>query len=150
MGLQSLASSESLAVPVAIAAVAILTSVILYVFSKPALPANAPKLTDDAWPLIGSRNFFTKRYDFYRDSMAKSSTGAFSFWAGKWPVIAIAGNASRKMFFDTKLLNLQDGYAALLSGAPEVKENVLADKYGVDAGEYESVTCSTGNLLISS
>jgi len=65
--------------------------------------------------------------------MARSKTGAFSFWAGKWPVVAISGSASRKLFFESRQLNFQDGYAALLAGAPEVKENVLAERHGVDS-----------------
>lgn len=134
MQLRDSPSSETLLLQISIASLVILTSIILYVFSKPAFPANAPKLTEDAWPLIGSTKFFTKRWDFYKNSVSRSQTGNFSFYAGKWPIVAVTGHANRKIFFESKQLSLQDGYAALLSGAPEVKESILADDHSNGAG----------------
>jgi sterol 14-demethylase len=136
MALQSLASSASLAYPIAIAILVGITSLVLYVFHKPAFPANAPKATEDALPLIGSRNFFTKRWDFYKSSIARSATGNFSFYAGKWPVVGLAGHNSRKLFFESRQLAFQEGYAALLAGAPVAKESALAENHSNNAGEY--------------
>lgn len=137
MELLTLTAASSLTLPVSIAACVVLISLILHVFSKPAFPANAPELTKDAIPLIGSRNFFTKRWDFYKSAIARSKTGNFAFYAGKWPVVGISGHDARKLFFESRQLNLQEGYAALMSGAPDVKEDILADPRKNDPGALD-------------
>lgn len=135
MGLQNLVTSDSMGLPVAVTvALMVITSVVLYVFSKPAFPQNAPKTVEDAIPLIGSLNFFTKRWEFYRSAIARSANGNFAFYAGKWQVVGLSGHDSRKLFFESKQLSLQDGYSALLSGAPEVRESALAAKRSDDGG----------------
>ena len=58
----------------------------LYLFSKPPFPKNAPPMTPESWPILGSLQFFTQRWDFYQRSMARSKSGNFSFYAGQWYV----------------------------------------------------------------
>ncbi|KAK5134759.1 hypothetical protein LTR08_006134 [Meristemomyces frigidus] len=105
--------------------VAIFASVLLYLSGKPALSKNAPTLTTEAWPVIGSLQFFTKRWDFMQRSMAKSETGNFTFYAGQHQVVGITGEEARKVFLESKQLDLSEGYAALLGGSPgaEVKKD---------------------------
>lgn len=51
---------------IAFLSVAILASAFLYAFQRPALPKNAPPLVTEAWPIIGSMQFFTKRWEFFQ------------------------------------------------------------------------------------
>lgn len=141
MTLQSLTMFESMSLPIPIASlVVVLTSIIvLYTFSKPAFPSNAPKPTTDTIPLLGSLNFFTKRWEFYKSCTTLSAKGNFSFYAGQWPVIGISGHDNRKLFFDSKQLSLRDGYRALFAGGPEVKENPLAKRHLNDPGKFHFV-----------
>ncbi|EMC93962.1 hypothetical protein BAUCODRAFT_216247 [Baudoinia panamericana UAMH 10762] len=104
--------------------VAVLVSLFAYLFSKPSFPENAPPLTKDAYPIIGSFQFFTERWDFFKRAITDSPTGNFSFYAGKHPVIGVSGPYARKLFFDSKDMSFGDGYAALLAGAPPVKEDI--------------------------
>ncbi|KAF2163477.1 hypothetical protein M409DRAFT_26089 [Zasmidium cellare ATCC 36951] len=136
MALLSLAQgTTSLTLPVVFGSLLIISSVVYYLFYKPPFPPNAPKQTSDRWPLLGSMNFFFRRWDFYQRAFAESSTGNFSFYAGQWPVIALSGERERKIFFEHKGLAFAEGYAALLGGSPEVKpdNNVFAETHGGDS-----------------
>lgn len=102
----------------ALAFLLLLATSLVYLFRKPALPPNAPPLVPDAWPLLGSLQFFTERWDYFRRSTQRSRTGNFSFYAGQWPVVALSGDQGRRVFFEEKRLGFSEGYAALLGGAP--------------------------------
>lgn len=106
-----------------------------YLFQKPALPAKAPPLTSDTFPMLGALHFFSRRWDFLRDSIARSRTGNFSFYAGQFPVVAVAGAQGRKTFFEEKRLGFAEGYAALLGGSPkpQSKDSVPENAHGGDA-----------------
>lgn len=127
-------NAASMALPIAFGSFLIISSLIFYLFHKPALPKNAPKPTSERWPLLGSMSFFFERWDFYTRAVAESATGNFSFYAGQWPVIGLSGEKERKVFFEHKGLSMAEGYAALLAGSPEVKpdNNIFADAHGGD------------------
>ncbi|RMY69600.1 hypothetical protein D0863_06348 [Hortaea werneckii] len=114
---------EPLAFAIIFGAVAVLATLYHNLTNRPAFPKNAPKLTNIAWPIVGSHQFFTNRWEFYQAAKAGSKTGNFSFYAGQHPVVGVSGQEARKMFFDTpvKELGFSEGYAALLGGTPEVK-----------------------------
>ena len=88
-----------------------LTSLFSYLFSKPTFPRNAPPLdNEESVPFLGSSRFFTQRWDFYQRAMARSHNGNFSFYAGKYPVVALSGGEERKVFFEHKGLGFAEGY----------------------------------------
>lgn len=119
---------------VTVVAVVILGSGLNYLFSKPPLPDNAPALTSEAWPIIGSMAFFTKRWEFFQTAMAHSQSGNFSFYAGDKPVIGVSGDEARKIFFESRSLGFAEGYAAMLGGTPKVKrENKPEENNGEDS-----------------
>lgn len=129
MALLSLANDGTALLAVAFGVFATLTSLVLYLFSKPAFPKNAPQYYNEKWPLLGAMHFFTNRWDFYRRGVASSKTGNFSFHAGNYPVVALSGEEPRKIFFENKNLAFGEGYGALLGGSPDVKvdNNPLAE-----------------------
>jgi len=120
---------------------AVLSSAYIYLFSRPAFPRNAPALTSEAFPVIGSLQFFTKRWDFFQKAMAQSSTGNFSFYAGQYPIIGVAGPEARKVFLENKGLAFAEGYAAMLGGSPKVKKeahNPFSEDAGGESGFSKS------------
>lgn len=86
---------------IGISILVVLSTLLYYVTSRPALPKDAPKLTSISWPVIGSRQFFTKRWEFYQAAKASSKTGNFSFYAGEHTVVALSGQDARKMMFES-------------------------------------------------
>ena len=113
----------------------VLASGLVYLFQKPALPKNAPPLTSEAWPILGSLQFFTERWDFFHRAILRSRTGNFSFYAGQWPVVALAGDQGRRVFFEDKRLGFAEGYSTLLGGAPSAQgdDTVFQDGRGGEA-----------------
>ena len=153
MALSDLVSERASPATIIAGVVLVLITAVLYLFDKPPFPKNAPPKARDSYPLIGSLQFFTQRWDFYRRSMANSPSGNFSFYAGQWPVIAIGSDEGRKVFFESKELNFMEGttnenrtivriaeqcagYSAMLGGGPVVRDgnNPLADVAHKDEG----------------
>ncbi|TKA69262.1 hypothetical protein B0A55_08113, partial [Friedmanniomyces simplex] len=103
----------------------------------PAFPPNAPVLTRETYPLIGSLQFFTRRWEFFQTAIARSRTGNFSFYAGQYPVVGVAGEEGRRVFVEHKGLSFAEGYAALLGGSPKVKKEgnqLLGEDVAGEAG----------------
>ncbi|KAI1076373.1 cytochrome P450 6A1 [Whalleya microplaca] len=96
-----------------------LIPLLVQVFWRPSLPANAPKWwkTGD-WPVLGTLRFYRARADWYLDALRNSPTGSFSFYVGKKQVIGLSGEEGRKFFFESRDLNLGAGFAELLTGQP--------------------------------
>jgi sterol 14-demethylase len=73
-------------------------------------PAKAPPLTKvSGVPILGALQFFSQRWDFWRHSRDEAG-GSFTFFAGKYPVVALNGAEGRKLFFESKELDIQAGY----------------------------------------
>ncbi|KAK5120820.1 hypothetical protein LTR85_005887 [Meristemomyces frigidus] len=123
MSLISALHLDASALAVAIGTLAVLGTIFRYLFSKSTFPSNAPAPTTEAWPILGSMQFFTKRWDFMRSGAQHSKTGNFMFHAGPHDIVAISGQESRKVFFESKALGFSEGYATLLGGSPEVKKD---------------------------
>lgn len=130
MAFEALIGSSNPLLSVAFLSIAILATAFLYAFKRPSLPKNAPPMVTEAWPLIGSMQFFTNRWEFFQRQMAHSPSGNFSFFAGDKAVIGMSGDESRRLFFDSKHLGFSEGYGALLGGSPTVnkkKNNPLSE-----------------------
>ncbi|KAG6182787.1 hypothetical protein E4U10_006944 [Claviceps purpurea] len=92
---------------------------LVYLAYTPSVDALAPEFTSDTVPLIGSWGFYSRRWSFWRDSVARSKTGQFSFWLGKNHVVGVSGAAARKLFLDHQ--HLERIKAAPLHGVgPEI------------------------------
>ncbi|KAM5455774.1 putative sterol 14alpha-demethylase [Microsporum audouinii] len=92
-------------------------------------PDGAPKLLSEGYPVIGMLRFFSDRYNFYTDGIAASNTGSFSFYFGQHQIVGVSGPEGRKVFFQSKSMDLNEGYTALLSTTPSVKDTDRADWY---------------------
>ena len=100
--------------------------------------SKAPKPTSDTLPILGSTGFFTRRWDFCRTSRDASSTGSFTFWLGRLPVVGLAGDGGRKTFFEERGLDFGLGYGALFGQGPSSTsdDNVSLDHDFTGPGGY--------------
>lgn len=82
-----------------------------YLYLRPsiAIPRGSPPLLKEDWPLIGTFRFFTARWDFFREGIANSDTGNFSFHVGNKHAIGVSGDEGRKFFFESKDLDFASG-----------------------------------------
>src|SRR6266536_363839 len=87
--------------------IAVASFISSYVFYWPRMkfPSTAPGFTSLSYPLFGSTGFFTRRWDFYRHSIAESKTGNFSFFLAKHPVVGLSGDVGRQVFFESRQLH---------------------------------------------
>lgn len=120
MSFNTIIGGSTTTLSIAFISLAVLGSIFLYLFYSQRFPSNAPKLASEAWPIVGSHQFFTNRADFFDHQVAHSRTGNFSFYAGDKPIIGLSGDYARKVFFENKSLGFAEGYAALLGGSPKV------------------------------
>lgn len=83
-----------------------------YLYLRPSLvnPKGAPPLLKEDWPLVGTFRFFNGRWDFFKEAIAQSASGSFSFHVGTKHVVGISGDAARKFFYESKDLHFNDGY----------------------------------------
>ncbi|KAF2184121.1 cytochrome P450 [Zopfia rhizophila CBS 207.26] len=95
------------------------------------LPSNAPPTVSDDLPITGAFGFWTRRWDFFRNARAHTSTGNFSFHAGPHTVVGLSGDKGRQLFFESRDLGLAEGYAVLFGQSPK-----LEDKEGGEKEEY--------------
>lgn len=98
------------------------------------LPANAPHVANDNYPVTGPWGFWTKRWDWYRRRCDQSKTGNFSFHAGPNTIVALSGEDGRKLFFESRELGFTEGYAVLFGVAPPT------EKYDTEKGAEEDIT----------
>ncbi|KAH8743848.1 cytochrome P450 6A1 [Diaporthe sp. PMI_573] len=110
------------------ASIYILLLSVIAVFIKiqwqPSFPKTAPKQIKEGYPLLGALRLFTSRGDFYKDALNRSNTGNFSFYFGKHQLVGMSGVEGRKTFFDSKDLNMSEGYAVMFTASPQVgKQN---------------------------
>lgn len=78
-------------------------------FSRVSFPPRAPKLVRQNYPIVGALSFFTERFTFCQRAAAESSTGNYSFYVGKHPVVGVSGEEGRKVFFENRQLGLAEG-----------------------------------------
>ncbi len=86
-----------------------LVLLLLYFAPHATLPAKAPPLTTENYPILGAIRFFTARWDFFHQASAHSRSGNFSFYLGNHPVIGLSGDVARQVFFESKQLGFAEG-----------------------------------------
>ena len=77
--------------------------------NAPKLPAKAPRLIREHFPLLGAMKFWNARWDHHNQGSAGSSSGHFTYYVGQMPVIGLSGSQARKLYFDHKKLDLAEG-----------------------------------------
>lgn len=90
--------------------------------SRPSFPSKAPPLFD-AWPIVGALRFFSNRKAFLEEVAGKSHSGQASFYYGKLRIVGLSGEDGRKMFFDSRELDIEGGYSTLFNAAPQVSND---------------------------
>lgn len=98
-------------------AFACIFSIMILIFARhlrrhQVLPLNSPKhWTEFNWPFVGSAiRFFRHRVDMVFEAQKSPTSGAFSILVGGKHVVVLTGDIGRKTFFETKDLNLPQGY----------------------------------------
>lgn len=82
------------------------------------LPPNAPSLVSDNYPITGPLGFWTERWTWYKKQRDQAKTGNFSFHAGAHTVVAMSGEKSRQLYFESRELGFTEGYAVLFGQSP--------------------------------
>jgi len=85
-------------------------------------PEKAPKLCSENNIITGPWRFWSDRWEFFRCCISRSSTGNFSFYLGKNRVVGLSGDESRKWFFESKDLHLNQGYSMMLGPSSDQLE----------------------------
>ena len=111
-------------------------SFLAYLSYTPRVHKKSPAFTSDTVPFIGSWRFFTHKLwvvpffpchenilalttrsrDFWRNSVRMSKTGNFSFWLGKNHIVGVSGEAARKMYLESRDLDLIKGIVLIGHG----------------------------------
>ncbi|KAF8804683.1 cytochrome P450 [Phlegmacium glaucopus] len=76
----------------------------------------------NGFPFINLHKFFSRRHDFFEESFKKTGVNMFRFQVLQHRVIAMAGEANRKMFFNDRRLNMTEGYKILAGGIPNLSD----------------------------
>lgn len=81
-------------------------------------PPNAPSVVSDNYPVTGPLGFWRERWNWFKKQRDQAKTGNFSFHVGPHTVVAMSGEKARQLYFESKDLNLSEGYAALFGQSP--------------------------------
>ncbi|KAG5651880.1 hypothetical protein H0H81_007074 [Sphagnurus paluster] len=73
-------------------------------------------------PFVSIWPFFTKRYDFMMSNFKKTGKKIFRFRLMQHRIVAVAGESARKVFFNEKGLDLEEGYGVLMGGKPKMHD----------------------------
>jgi hypothetical protein len=101
---------------------------------RPPLPKGAPppiKPGAGDWPVLGSLRFFSDRRSFMLNHITKSITGNFSFYFGKHHIVGLGGPDGKKTFFESKHLDMSEGYSVLFTGTPSLETEKNDESIGV-------------------
>lgn len=80
-----------------------------YLYVARSLPAGTPPSIKRNWPLIGPIKYWTKRWDFFQEATKASLNGNFTFNVGKHVVVGVSGDESRRVFMESKQLEMGSG-----------------------------------------
>ncbi|KAJ2896395.1 cytochrome p450 6a1 [Zalerion maritima] len=97
--------------------------------SQPPFPSKSPTLLK-GYPIVGVPMLFSARDVLFRVGKAISKTGNFSFYYGKVQIIAVSGERARKFWFDSKDLDMSQGYEKLFAVAPHVELDPGSENFG--------------------
>ncbi|KAK4704365.1 hypothetical protein P7C70_g1842, partial [Phenoliferia sp. Uapishka_3] len=95
-------------------------------------------------PLVGSLDFFTRRWDFWKEARARSKTGNFSFTLAQYNVIGLSGTAGREHFFGSNHYSFDAGYAVLFGQAPNAS---MLEAAKVPEGEAQTPSHFTKRIV---
>jgi hypothetical protein len=101
--------SGSLVVPVSAMAILVVGVYILLAPQQELLGPKSPPRVREGYPLVGALRFFTARWEFYQHARDQTSSGNFSFFLGKHPVVGLTGDKARKLFFESRDLGFAEG-----------------------------------------
>ncbi|KAG4435810.1 hypothetical protein IFR05_008702 [Cadophora sp. M221] len=119
------------------------------VFSpRQSLSPHSPKQISDQYPIFGALRYFSARWDFYRDAIAESKTGNFSFYLGKYGVIGFSGRQARKEFFESKVLSLHEG-TSLSPQVPNPPQSIQGGKPVQDTSAFADYFNRRINRMLS-
>lgn len=57
---------------------------------------SPPRTADQVLPVLGSAQFFSRRWTFFKKQRALSATGNFSFWVGGLKLVGLTGLEGRE------------------------------------------------------
>lgn len=86
-----------------------LVALFIKVTWQPSFPKGTPKLVPEL-PILGALRLYKERLTFFREAMKSSPTGHFSTYVGKYQVIGVSGHEARKTYFDSRELDMTEGY----------------------------------------
>ncbi|ORY39731.1 cytochrome P450 [Leucosporidium creatinivorum] len=122
----------------ALLTVLVLVPALLLIKQPTPFDPHSPPPAESRVPLIGSLDFFWRRWDWFAEEkhrlQQQGSSGAFSFWLAGWKVVAPAGIKGREYFFSSSQLDFDGGYAALFGQGPRL-EDIGTDKMEGDANQ---------------
>jgi sterol 14-demethylase len=99
-----------------VSATVVCTAYVVFTTYRRRIPANAPPTVSDDFPLTGAIRYWTRRWDWFQQRRRHSPSGNFSFHAGPNTLVALSGEQGRRVFFESKGLNFNEGYACLRGG----------------------------------
>lgn len=85
------------------------TAYVLVVTYLRRIPANAPPVASDDFPLTGAVRFWTKRWEWFQQTRLHTPTGNFTFHAGPNTLVALSGEKGRRLFFESRDLGFAEG-----------------------------------------
>jgi len=89
---------------------AMLTAFLIDLLRRPSFPKNAPAWwRGNDWPIMGALRFYSHRASYMNNGFQHTSNAPFSFYIGQKHIIALAGDAGRRVFYDNKELKLAEG-----------------------------------------
>ncbi|KAK5657428.1 hypothetical protein OQA88_3000 [Cercophora sp. LCS_1] len=105
----------------------------LFAGRKPLPKGAPPRIKPGAgdWPILGSLRFYFDRQKFVLSHIAESVTGNFSFYFGKHHIVGLGGPEGKKTFFESKQLDMSEGYQVLFTGTPTLETDKNDEPIGV-------------------
>lgn len=86
-----------------------LAALVVAIRWRPSLPHTAPPFVREGY-ILAILRFFSDRRGFYLDGAAASWSGHFSFFFGKHHVVGVSGLEGRKIFYESKDLDMSEGW----------------------------------------
>ncbi|KAH7305715.1 cytochrome P450 [Rhexocercosporidium sp. MPI-PUGE-AT-0058] len=143
----SLSTEVSLPILAVLGFVSIFASYVLF-SPRQVLSPSSPKQISDQYPVLGALRYFSTQWDFYRDAIAESKTGNFSFYLGKYGVIGFSGRQARKDYFESKALSLHEG-SSLSPQIPTPPQTIRGGKAIQDTSDFAEYFNRRINRMLS-
>lgn len=98
--------------------VALATVYVALCLRQPSSRLKVPPAVGEHTPFLGAGSFWSERWSFFQRASALSTTGNFSFWAGRYHVVGLSGDAARRVFYNNKSFGIAEGYAIIGGNLP--------------------------------